>query len=294
MPPKLYLSYHEDKGDLRTMPCYLEGLEVSAVKIVNYHPENPKKFGLSTVMATIILTDLKNGQPLAIMGGRNITAMRAGAAGGIAAKYLARKTLGLLVLLELWNSKERMLTAFRNQQPDMVPVSPDISNMIPAKLTGKPFWDIYLYGDPPLWKARIEAIKWYKIDGYLPAHLGPLIDPTKALKPINKSDKRRFRNFILNKTSNAITVRTYCITPKGELWSETVFYRGQPPWLRRKYFKDFEMEFDHLQYFLPRPFQSKWRSLLDCSEYNGRFGNNWLNHRASRVPRSFWVDGWRS
>jgi len=40
-------------------------------------------------------------------------------------------------------SKERMLTAFRNQQPDIVPVSPDISNMIPAKLTGKPFWDIY-------------------------------------------------------------------------------------------------------------------------------------------------------
>jgi len=91
MPPKLYLSYPEDKGDLRTMPCYIERLEVSAVKIVNSHPENPKKFGLPTVMAIVILTDPKNGQPLAIMSGRNITAMRTAAAGGIAAKYLARK-----------------------------------------------------------------------------------------------------------------------------------------------------------------------------------------------------------
>jgi len=91
MPPKLYLSYPQDSGDLRTMPCYLERLKISAVKIVNAHPENPEKFSLPTVMATIILTDPANGQPLAIMGGRNITSMRTGAAGGIAAKYLARK-----------------------------------------------------------------------------------------------------------------------------------------------------------------------------------------------------------
>lgn len=42
-------------------------------------------------------------------------------------------------------SKERILVAMQNKEADMVPVSPDISNMIPCKLTGKPFWDIYLY-----------------------------------------------------------------------------------------------------------------------------------------------------
>jgi uroporphyrinogen decarboxylase len=49
--------------------------------------------------------------------------------------------------------------------PDCVPVCPDISNMVPARLTGKPFWDIYVYQDPPLWKAHIDAIKYYDIDG---------------------------------------------------------------------------------------------------------------------------------
>ncbi len=49
--------------------------------------------------------------------------------------------------------------------PDCVPVCPDISNMIPAKLTGMPFWDVYVYKNPPLWKAYIDAVKHFDIDG---------------------------------------------------------------------------------------------------------------------------------
>jgi hypothetical protein len=37
--------------------------------------------------------------------------------------------------------------------------------MVPCRLTGKPFWDIYVYEDPPLWKAYIEAVKHFDIDG---------------------------------------------------------------------------------------------------------------------------------
>jgi alanine dehydrogenase len=91
MPPKVYLKYQQHNGDLRTLPAYLERLDISSVKIVNVHPDNLRKHGLPTIMATILLVDPKTGQPLAILGGRNITAMRTGAAGGIAAKYLAQK-----------------------------------------------------------------------------------------------------------------------------------------------------------------------------------------------------------
>ena len=63
-------------------------------------------------------------------------------------------------------SRERMITAFKNRQPDMVPVSPDMSNMIPARLTGQPFWDIYLYNDPPLEDAYIEAVRHFGFDGW--------------------------------------------------------------------------------------------------------------------------------
>ncbi len=91
MPPKPYLFYTKHNGDLRTMPAYLEELDISAVKIVNVHPDNPKKHKLPTVMAIIVLINPKTGAPLAIMGGTYITAMRTGAAGGVAAKHLARK-----------------------------------------------------------------------------------------------------------------------------------------------------------------------------------------------------------
>jgi alanine dehydrogenase len=91
MPAKLYLFYCKYNGDLRIMPSYIEHLDISAVKIVNVHPENRNKYKLPAVMATIILIDPKNGTPLAIMGGTKITNLRTGAAGGVAAKYLARK-----------------------------------------------------------------------------------------------------------------------------------------------------------------------------------------------------------
>ena len=91
MPAKIYLYYRKYDGDLRTMPAFLEDMDVSAVKIVNVHPKNPAKNNLPTVMAVITLIDPSTGAPIAIMGGTTITDMRTGAAGAIAAKYLARK-----------------------------------------------------------------------------------------------------------------------------------------------------------------------------------------------------------
>ena len=58
-----------------------------------------------------------------------------------------------------------MQTVFRGEIPDCVPCSPDISNMVPCRLTGKPFWEIYVYQDPPLWKAYIDAVKYFGLDG---------------------------------------------------------------------------------------------------------------------------------
>ena len=103
MPAKLYLYFSKYNGDLRTMPSYLEELEISAVKIVNVHPDNPSKHKLPTVMAVIVLVDPSTGIPLAIMGGTTVTNMRTGAAGGIAAKFIARndsKIVGLVGGLE--------------------------------------------------------------------------------------------------------------------------------------------------------------------------------------------------
>jgi len=98
MPCKQYLYFTENNGDLRVMPSYSSVLKMAGTKIVNVHPDNPKK-GMLTVMASIILNDPKNGMPVALMDGSYITALRTGAAGAVAAKYLAREdavTLGVV------------------------------------------------------------------------------------------------------------------------------------------------------------------------------------------------------
>ena len=99
MPAKTYLHYTLYNGDLRTMPSYIEELDVSAVKIVNVHPDNPSKRNLPTVMAVIVLIDPATGVPLSIMGGTAVTYMRTGAAGGVAAKYLARSDSRIVGLI---------------------------------------------------------------------------------------------------------------------------------------------------------------------------------------------------
>ncbi|MBI2626564.1 MAG: ornithine cyclodeaminase family protein [Candidatus Nealsonbacteria bacterium] len=98
MPPKQYLDFTEYEGDLRIMPCYSKVLKLAGTKIVNVHPKNPEK-GLPTVMAVVILNDAKTGKALAAIEAAWITGIRTGAAGAIAAKYLAKKdakTMGVV------------------------------------------------------------------------------------------------------------------------------------------------------------------------------------------------------
>ena len=110
MPPKLYLYFKKHNGDLRTMPAYLEEADITGVKIVNVHPDNPK-IGLPTVMALVILNSTTTGAPLAVMDGTLLTDMRTGAAGGVAVKYLARKNSKVVGFVGSGNQARTQLMA---------------------------------------------------------------------------------------------------------------------------------------------------------------------------------------
>ena len=90
MPPKLYVTLDEFGGDFRVMPTYLLSSHAAGVKIVNVHPNNPTKYGLPTVMATIVLLEPETGYPMCVMDGTWLTAIRTGAGSGVATKYLAK------------------------------------------------------------------------------------------------------------------------------------------------------------------------------------------------------------
>jgi len=98
MPPKMYLDFKEFGGDLRAMPAYLPkvagagGRGYAGVKVVNSHPGNPAR-GLPTVAGVFVLNDPETGMPLVVMAAGRLTDIRTGAAGGAAAKHLARKSV---------------------------------------------------------------------------------------------------------------------------------------------------------------------------------------------------------
>ncbi|UCD95034.1 MAG: ornithine cyclodeaminase family protein [Candidatus Zixiibacteriota bacterium] len=122
MPPKAYLYFTEFSGDLRCMPAYIPELNAAGIKSVNVHPDN-RKVGLPTVMATILLNDPKTGYPVAILDGTHITNMRTGAAGGVAAKYLAKENCKKASFVGAGRQAETQLHAMMVTKPMITNVS---------------------------------------------------------------------------------------------------------------------------------------------------------------------------
>ena len=97
MPPKVYLSIDDHDGDFRAMPSRLG--DSAGIKWVNVHPHNETRYGLPSVMAVYVLNDPASAFPLCIMDGTSLTALRTGAAGGVASKALYAGTPSSLGLI---------------------------------------------------------------------------------------------------------------------------------------------------------------------------------------------------
>jgi len=71
------------------MPGLVDGEAALGAKLVSVFPANPAR-GLPTITAAMVLQDPATGVPLALMEAGHLTALRTGAAGGLAARLLAR------------------------------------------------------------------------------------------------------------------------------------------------------------------------------------------------------------
>jgi alanine dehydrogenase len=95
MPPKVYLDAYPH-GDFRAMPAKGAGLAI--LKWVTSFPRNPEA-GLPVVMGMICVSSATDGEPLALVDVRSVTALRTGAVAAVAAQELAREdaeTVGIL------------------------------------------------------------------------------------------------------------------------------------------------------------------------------------------------------
>jgi alanine dehydrogenase len=76
------------------MPAFLRGQQALACKVVAVFRDNPSKHRLPTTTGTILLQDAETGRVCCIMDGEHLTAMRTGAASGVATRHLARRESG--------------------------------------------------------------------------------------------------------------------------------------------------------------------------------------------------------
>jgi alanine dehydrogenase len=73
------------------MPAYLKEMKALACKVVTVYKNNPTKHNLPTTIGKVLFQDPETGDVKCIMDGGYLTAIRTGAASGVATKYLARK-----------------------------------------------------------------------------------------------------------------------------------------------------------------------------------------------------------
>lgn len=66
------------------MPAYLSGSQSLGLKALTLYPHNPARHTLPSIQSLVLLFDVANGAPLALMNGSYLTAMRTGAASGVA------------------------------------------------------------------------------------------------------------------------------------------------------------------------------------------------------------------
>jgi len=86
MPTRIHIDHKNTT--LLYMPCFLEN--IFGTKMLTLFPENPAK-GKPVINGLVILNDVDSGEPVAILDGAKLTALRTGAVGGVAVRHTTPK-----------------------------------------------------------------------------------------------------------------------------------------------------------------------------------------------------------
>lgn len=90
-PHRTVLDFPDKSASALYMPCAIEPVGKSGVKVVTIFPENSLQ-GKKTTQGVILLSDSDNGEHIACMNATYLTRLRTGAISGIATKQLAKET----------------------------------------------------------------------------------------------------------------------------------------------------------------------------------------------------------
>jgi alanine dehydrogenase len=116
IPLRMTVPLEEHGGSTLFMPGYLSLSDALAIKVVSVRNRNPER-GLPLIHALVILIDPATGEPLAAIEGGYLTALRTGAASGLATDLLARKDAEVAAIFGAGVQARTQISAIASVRP---------------------------------------------------------------------------------------------------------------------------------------------------------------------------------
>jgi ornithine cyclodeaminase len=159
VPIRTQVPVEDREGAVLFMPAFLPQPGAIGAKIVSVFPQNLQS-GLDTIHAVVILLDAKTGCPKALLDGTYLTALRTGAASGVATDLLARR-----------DSKVAAIFGAGVQG----------RTQLEAVCTVRTITKVWIY-DPSLDAARVFAEEMSQFGDPIPREISVARTPAEALK----------------------------------------------------------------------------------------------------------------
>ena len=184
---------------------------------------------------------------------------------------------------EPMTGRARMLAAFAHQKPDYVPVSPDISAMVPVRLSGRPFDEMFLdslphngYASVSVAQAYVDAVKFFGMDGWY---------IYGSMREISPEDRPQWQSRLEPIPGGGQVKYETAQTPYGEL-SRKIFYpTTEPPWDEEKPVKDLHRDWPKLRALMGEDENWCWENTFSDRDRIGELG---VYSVAIGIPQDWW------
>ena len=204
------------------MSAYLHQSHELGVKVVSIYDENPQK-GLPRVTATALVLNPQTGQPKAFMDAESLTALRTGAAGGLAVDILARRNAETIALFGTGIQGRAQLRAVLKVRPikrvSLFDTGSGSAQRLAAEMTS--------WADAPevsVTESRAEAVKAADIviaatNSYTPVFNGQDLRPGTHVTGVGSftPDMQEIDSFTLRRAKVFVDSRQACLAEAGDI-----------------------------------------------------------------------------
>ena len=125
---------------MNAMPAYVEPAQMYGIKWAGGFIDNPSRYNLPYVMATLTLNDPHTGVPVGMMDAIHITNMRTGASVAVAARYLARPDSSVVTFIgcgaQAWTSLQALNEVLDLKEIRAVDINPEASERLVRQAAG--------------------------------------------------------------------------------------------------------------------------------------------------------------